>query len=186
MDERIYESSFRLALQRRELWITPYCMRGNVLKATLLLHLEDLEHHPPIALPPFGRLVGIDAQRARYAPPRTKPSANVSIAPKTRTATSAKYAAKITPVLPGCRGIGGNGCPEGLICDSADETVGQCTSPPPTRAEPEGPSVRGGPHCSTATKRDHSTGIPWMLLGVIPLARRLNRRRAKRQATTHR
>jgi clumping factor A len=26
----------------------------------------------------------------------------------------------------GCRGVGGNGCPDGEVCTSTDETIGEC------------------------------------------------------------
>lgn len=94
----------------------------------------------------------------------------------------------------GCRGVGGNGCPEGEICTSQDETIGECVpdtseggggaggggegagSPDDGDGDPIDGSyfVQGG--CRCATTGSGSAEWYWGVLGMAALLARRRRR----------
>jgi len=47
--------------------------------------------------------------------------------------------------IPGCRGVNGNGCPDGQMCTSSDETVGQCVPEDGTGGSDSASGTDSGP-----------------------------------------
>ena len=71
----------------------------------------------------------------------------------------------------GCRGTGGNGCPDGLVCTSIDNTIGECVAPIPE------PGDTGGCGCRVPTKDGSDMGAGAAgLFGALVLALRRRRR----------
>jgi hypothetical protein len=75
----------------------------------------------------------------------------------------------------GCRGTGGNGCPEALVCSSTNATIGTCGP-----ADNNEPYYGQGSGLFCAVQQpgndNSSTGAAW-LLGLVALARVVSRRR---------
>ena len=72
----------------------------------------------------------------------------------------------------GCRGTGGNTCPEGRQCSSNNGTVGNCSA---TDIFAEGNGIL----CSAQPANDDESNLGWMLggaLGLLVAARRRRRR----------
>lgn len=72
----------------------------------------------------------------------------------------------------GCRGTGGNSCPEAQECSSTDNTIGTCSTPDTTYYG------EGSGLCAVQQpgNDNSSTGAAW-LLGLVALARVVSRRR---------
>ncbi|MBK6512650.1 MAG: hypothetical protein IPG04_00680 [Polyangiaceae bacterium] len=79
----------------------------------------------------------------------------------------------------GCRGEGGNGCPDGETCTSDDETIGVCEEDetPATNVFAEG----NGIFCATSSTGHSSPTAPLAVLSLLGLAA-LVRRRSQRRA----
>lgn len=74
--------------------------------------------------------------------------------------------------IPGCRGMMGNGCPEGQTCSSANETPGTCSTP----QTPTGPASNGGCDCRMQ-RTEERFGMGFWCLGAGVLAAFARRRR---------
>jgi hypothetical protein len=80
--------------------------------------------------------------------------------------------------VPGCRGMGGNGCPAGKVCSSTDNTVGTCDDPVGTGGAGGGGGggSDGGCSCELVVSSHESLG-GWLLLGGLVIAGTRRRRR---------
>ena len=94
--------------------------------------------------------------------------------------------------IPGCRGQGGNRCPAGKECTSADSTIGQCVPTGTGGAGGGGGAggeasvpnpltdiyARGGCGCVLGGRHEQRAAAPWVLAaGLLGLWRRSRRRR---------
>ncbi|TKD13217.1 MYXO-CTERM sorting domain-containing protein [Polyangium fumosum] len=78
--------------------------------------------------------------------------------------------------VPGCRGAGGNGCPEGQVCSSTSDAPGLCKAEPPPDTTPETPETPEGCGCRTAPAQGGALPITLTLVAGLLFATR--RRRA--------
>jgi uncharacterized repeat protein (TIGR01451 family) len=93
--------------------------------------------------------------------------------------------------IDGCRGTNGNGCPDGTVCTSTDETIGTCTSSGAGGngggsgggngsggAEPDGFVAEGnGILCSAQPGNHNGTGFACLIAGALGALMALRRRR---------
>jgi uncharacterized repeat protein (TIGR01451 family) len=90
-------------------------------------------------------------------------------------------AASVEVCVDGCRGAGGNGCPEGFVCTSSDTTIGQCQAQadggaPPAADGGDGTGSQGG-GCGCAVPAPAGRhGVAIIVLALA--AARARRRRA--------
>lgn len=78
----------------------------------------------------------------------------------------------------GCRGLGGNGCPDGFVCTSEDTTIGECVPFQPTQSSDDS-GEDGGCACRAAGTEgaaDTSGLAAIALLGLAAGLRRTRRR----------
>ncbi len=78
----------------------------------------------------------------------------------------------------GCRGTGGNGCPDELICTSKDTTIGECVPPKPQNNDD--PGEDGGCACRAAGDSTGSETQALALTALAALAFGVRRRRNSR------
>ncbi|MRG94857.1 MopE-related protein [Polyangium spumosum] len=76
----------------------------------------------------------------------------------------------------GCRGVEGNTCPEGQVCNSTTNAAGQCEPKPPVDEVPGTPGSAEGCGCRTAPSQGGALPITLTLVAGLLLATR--RRRA--------
>ncbi|MDC3980911.1 MopE-related protein [Polyangium jinanense] len=75
----------------------------------------------------------------------------------------------------GCRGVDGNGCPDGQVCTSTSDSVGQCQAEPPPDNQPEPTNPEG---CGCRTAPAQGGALPLTLTLVAGLLFATRRRRA--------
>jgi hypothetical protein len=104
-------------------------------------------------------------------------------------ATSGKVCDMNHKCVDGCRGTSGNGCPDGKVCSSKDNTIGTCENSSSSSSSGRGGAggagggdggvvVEGnGLLCSAQPANDNRSGLGWMLGGALGLLLAARRRR---------